>query len=212
MAYDYSARAYLKRAEDLIASGDGAALFYAAFELRCGIEARMRQYLDAWQDVNKKMKIGWRMADLHRSLERSFRLGHRYARWAVHDAGTGELRICFYYTPVTPALKKMGEQLGDYLHVLKGDRTYDELWWDSFRALLFECAQSLRVATSGIMIGPALLNGDNRVHMRLEIPGDLDKQAFLQACGIDGNMSATHASYPDTLPVNLEPQAVMWRD
>ena len=64
---DYAARARARLDEDSHAS-----LFYAAFELRCGIEARLQEYLHAQRDVSKKAKKGWRPAVLGQQLERRF--------------------------------------------------------------------------------------------------------------------------------------------
>jgi hypothetical protein len=154
--YYCGARDYLSRATQLLKAGNQASMFYAAFELRCGIEARMREYLIARQEANKKASKGWRMAELHGQIEAKFRLGLKYARWAVHDEVTGELVVCFYYTPVTPQLRKLGQQLGDFLHVLKEYREPSDPWWIKFRDILEEAADLLALATSGVMLGPAL--------------------------------------------------------
>lgn len=54
--YGVGSRDYLRRAKDLLAQGTPAALFHAAFELRCGIEARLQEYRDAATKVAKLKK------------------------------------------------------------------------------------------------------------------------------------------------------------
>jgi hypothetical protein len=75
MEYRTSSRDYLLRAQERLRDGTREALFYAAFELRCGIEARMRQYLEVCDHISKKKKEGWKIADLGRGTEEAFRLG-----------------------------------------------------------------------------------------------------------------------------------------
>ena len=91
---------------------------------------------------------GWKMADLHGQIEAKFiRLGLKYARWAGHDEVTGELLVCFYYTPVTPQLRKLGQQLGDFLPVMKEYREAGDPWLTKFRNSLEEAAGLLSLAT-----------------------------------------------------------------
>jgi hypothetical protein len=85
MSYGISSRDYLQRAMTRIAEGSSEVLFYAAFELRCGIEARMQEYLHAWDHVSKKKRNGWRIAELGRNIERAFRARDTFVRWAVHN-------------------------------------------------------------------------------------------------------------------------------
>jgi hypothetical protein len=212
-AYGCSARDYLFRAKQMIAEGDHKSMFYAAFELRCGIEARMHEYLRARDEERKKKKSGWRMAELHGQIEAKFRLGMKCARWALHDKETGDLLACFYYTPVTPRLKHLGQQLGNFLHVMKDSRATDDPWWDIFREILDESAKLLSTATMGVMLGPAMIQpGTNRVDATLLLPAGTDVDALMKRLRDTGEMIMAHISYPDALPHPLEPQAVMWRD
>jgi hypothetical protein len=210
--YYCGARDYLSRATQMLKVRDQASMFYAAFELRCGIEARMREYLIARQEASKKVSKGWKMADLHGQIAAKFKLGLQYARWAVHDEGTGELLVCFYYTPVTPQLKKLGQQLGDFLHVMKEYREPGDPWWTKFRDSLEEAAELLSLATSGVMLGPAMCRpGSKQAEMNLRLPPGTDVDALLKRCrGLNETKVLTHVSYPDSLPNPLEVQAVMW--
>lgn len=52
-SYSTSPGSYASRVKKLLDAGDSASLLYAALELRCGVEARIRQLLDegsAWFD------------------------------------------------------------------------------------------------------------------------------------------------------------------
>ena len=131
--YNISARDYLSRALVLLETTEPHSLFYAAFELRCGIEARMKEYLAEWEHISKKNKNGWAISKLHRDLEKEFKLGDKVVRWAVHDKSSDVLTAVFYHTPVTNKLKCEGEKLGNFLHSAKIFRGSQDDWWGEFR-------------------------------------------------------------------------------
>ncbi len=114
MSYGMSAHDYLKRAESCLQQNDPRHLFYAAFELRCAVEARMQQYLECWDHVSKKQKQGWEINRLGSATERAFKTGDRVMRWRVEDEHTGETLVVLYYTPVTKKLQSNAKRLGDY--------------------------------------------------------------------------------------------------
>ena len=64
--YGLHAREYLARARACLAEKSAPSLFWAAFELRCGIEARLQQYVEAQRENTAKIKQGWRIAKLAR--------------------------------------------------------------------------------------------------------------------------------------------------
>ncbi len=53
MKYGTHSRGYLARARQRLDEGSFESLFYAAFELRCGIEARLQQYEEALVNITK---------------------------------------------------------------------------------------------------------------------------------------------------------------
>jgi hypothetical protein len=58
MPYGIHARDYLTRARLRLDEQSPAGLFYAAFELRCGIESRLRQYIEAQRGNAIRIKQG----------------------------------------------------------------------------------------------------------------------------------------------------------
>ena len=106
-AYRVSSRDYLARARLCLDGGQISALFYAAFELRCGIEARMQEYLEVQEHISKKKRQGWQVAKLARNIEDAFRLGDKKAILNVRDKQTRELLFEFVYTPVTTSLTRV---------------------------------------------------------------------------------------------------------
>jgi hypothetical protein len=73
--YRSDSRSYLARALGFLKKGRAEDLFYAAFELRCGIEARLQEYLEVQGHLSKKQKQGWRIADLGNKASRAFSTG-----------------------------------------------------------------------------------------------------------------------------------------
>ena len=49
MVYGINAESYLSRARKQLDEGTQNGLFYSAFELRCGVETRLHEYLDAYK-------------------------------------------------------------------------------------------------------------------------------------------------------------------
>jgi hypothetical protein len=117
MTYGITSRDYLARAKRCLANNDHESLFYAAFELRCGVEARMQDYLDVQEHISKKKRQVWQVAKLARNIEDVFRLGEKGAVLRVRDRATRRLLFEARYTPVKRSLRDMAEKLGNELHM-----------------------------------------------------------------------------------------------
>src|SRR5271165_6848988 len=158
--YKCGSRDYLERARSLLEQNTQQALFYAAFELRCGIEARLQEYLAVQEHLSKKRKDGWRINELGKNLKRAFDDGDKIIELGFSNNKSGETVAC-YYTPVKASLKKSGQQLGNFLHPMKKFKSIDDVWWKHFRELLLSTYQGLKLATTGTLLGPPLLRPDN---------------------------------------------------
>lgn len=205
MFYGMSSRDYLRRAEQCLESDDVRQLFYAAFELRCGVEERLREYLEAWDHVAKKHKQGWELTKLGAASDRAFKTD-RVMRWEVRDESDREVIVVLYYTPVTKALRGNAERLGNYLHSQKVARPEGDPWWTEFKDLLLEIIGQLRVATRGTLLGPALKNGEE-ILMNTSLPPELDPSMMYKV----GGLAHVHVGYLDEFPSELEEKAVVWK-
>jgi hypothetical protein len=74
-------------------------LFYAAFELRCGIERRVHDYVDALKHISERKKRGWKIIGKAKELEKAFQSGDKIIELAILDEKSGELWFNLYYTP-----------------------------------------------------------------------------------------------------------------
>ena len=212
MGYRISSRDYLLRARERLRQGTKEALFYAALELRSGIEARMREYLRAWEHISKRKKSGWRIAELGKNVEETFRVGNKIVRWAIQDGDSGNMLVLFYYTPVTPTLQKHGERLGNYLHAMNRFRGQKDPWWRELREDLETIAAQLEVANRGTLLGPPLIKGrTGEVDMPFELPpGSSNPMTLLKTIQTSGQRMIVDVSYLDKLPLPPEPEAHVW--
>lgn len=163
---------YLDRAGARLAEGTPESLFYAAFELRCGVEARMKQYLQMQSWLYQKQKKGYQIADLSRKIDSAFVIGDNYVRFTLADTD-GNILGVFYYTPVTRRLQKLAQWCGNLLHLQMKYRPPDDQWWFRTRATLTEMAQLLELACKGDLLGVPLKHPKGRLEVPLEFPEDL---------------------------------------
>jgi len=170
MPYHVSARAYLERARAQLDAATPEGLFYAAFELRAGIQARMQEYLEAQQSIAQHKKNDWQLEKLGRTLEDVFQIGDRIAEVALYDPQAGEIIATLYYTPVTSELRRNGERLGELLHAMQQFRRDDDAWWQNTRDFLEKVCRQLATACAGRLLAPLLREpGSDKVVMRSEM-------------------------------------------
>ncbi|MER9307664.1 hypothetical protein, partial [Mesorhizobium sp. M0496] len=175
------------------------------FEMRCAVEERMREYLEAWDHVSKKQKQGWEITKLGSATERAFKTDS-VMRWRVEDEHTGETLVVLYYTPVTRKLRSNAQRLGNYLHAPKKYHPEADAWWSEFRGLLEEMLLQLHDATTGTLLGPALKKG-NQIQMTTDIPPDTD----IGLAHVKGATMKVQIDHLDELPKTLEQEAVVWK-
>jgi len=208
LPYGITSRDYLRRALARLEEKSLESIFYAAFELRCGIEARMQEYLEAWNHVPENRKKNWSIPKLGRSIEAAFQLGNSVVRFAVHAGDSDGLLACFYHTPVSKELKSQGEKLGNLLHAAKRPRANDDPWWATVRKDLAEITAALRTANTGTLLGPPLIEpGTGHLMLNSEIPPGHDLASLMEP-GYRGRLDV---SYPPSLPDPLESEAVFSR-
>ena len=209
MSYRISSRDYLSRAREQLALSTSAALFYAAFELRAGVEARMLQYLEAQQNVSQKLKRGWRIAVLGEGIDRTFKLGDRLARFSYREADGGDELFVLYYTPVSKELQRNAKQLGNVLHHQKRFRLENDEWWVTFRRKLQRTSELLCRSCTGTMLGPPLMSRTKEVQTFVELVEGcpLDASEHLRA----GKVFIAEISYPARFPTRFESKAYIWQ-
>ena len=199
-AYQISSRDYLRRAWRRLDDGSYENLFYAAFELRCAIEARMQEYISAQDYVSKKKKKDWKIAKLGKNIEETFKLGEKIVEFAVYDNG-GNLATKLYYTPVTSRLRKMGEKLGDCVHAMKKYRKPTDNWWAKLQEHLEDTFTELEKANFGTLLGPPLLHPKTKaITMSVEVIDGETVTSAVHKIGKPGQIVVAKVRYLDDLP------------
>ena len=199
--YKCGSRDYLGRARILMEQNVPESLFYAAFELRCGIEGRLQECLQAQQHISKRKKEGWRIAELGRNLKHAFDDGDQVVEIRITDKNSGESAVC-YYTPVKTSLKKKGQQLGNYLHALKEYKPSEDKWWRDFGELLKATYEELKFATAGTLCGPPLLNPHGGTQLNHELGYDKANDEKIIRLGAEGQVIQMSVNYFESLPAN----------
>jgi len=188
MSYRIGSRDYLSRAEQCLRKRDRRHLFYAAFELRCGIERRMQEYLQPHPHVSEKSKNEWKVARLGKGIEKAFASGEKVVEVAVAKKDKADDVSSYYYSPVSKSLQKKCQRLGGLLHGARELKQDDDAWWTETRQFLLETCDELREATRGTLLGPPLRNErTGEVFLVVEVEGGSRSQTTLELLGATGS-------------------------
>ena len=184
--YGITATDYLARARARLDDGNIESIFYAAFELRCGVEARMQEYLDVQMHISKRKKKGWQLANLGRNIEEAFRLGDKKAILTIKDKDSNATIGKYEYTPVKRALRNKVEKLGNILHSAKKYHDPTSDYWDKQRKDLEHIYRELQEACSGKLLGPVLLHPNKKnAEAKIQFDSQEEKERVVSAMQLD---------------------------
>jgi len=204
MEYSISSRAYLNRARKQLDENTVEALFYAAFELRCGIESRLLQYWEANKHIHQMKKAGWRIPKIARDLEKAFIRRDKIARIDILDSAEKSLRTSLYFTPVTKELEAEGGRIGDLMHCPQLFRASDDQWWKETRQFLEQVYIELQKANKGTLLGiPVLERETNKVHFEMETRQGENIEELQKKIGELGQRLVLAVEYLDNLPEDI---------
>ena len=156
---------HLRRARAQLDSGEHENLFYAAFELRCGVEARIQDYLNARSDISKKKKKGWKVAAAGRELDKAFTEGLKIVETVLYSPITGK-EAPFFHTPVVPQLRQEIGQIGELLHAQKKTIAPDSPFWDETRNLLESIFTMAAESAQGTLLAPILFSPSGKMSLK----------------------------------------------
>jgi hypothetical protein len=204
MEYSLHSRDYLKRARSRLDDGSEESLFYAAFELRCGIEARLAQYEDALLGITKGKSAGWEIPKLVRNIEKVYQTGDMVLRVDFQDEKGSRLRRSMYYTPVTQRLQAMGGKLGELLHCPKNFQEMDDAWWKNKRVFLEDVFRELQKANKGnILCIPIWNENKNVANIVTEPTQDETIEQQMQSVGKVGERLHVRVHHCEGFPSEL---------
>lgn len=152
-----SAISYLSRAKKLLRSGDKASLFYTALELRCGVEARLKEHAAVAVGVSKTQLGHYEIRKLSKTVYEAFGLGDTFLIVFLElvDGRAGQ----FMYAPVTTQLQAIAARLGDYLHAVPHETIVADGFWENLRSQLTEGCGLLELACSSEVLRPTFDQG-----------------------------------------------------
>jgi hypothetical protein len=161
-----SAVSYLARAKQLLKSADKASLMYAALELRCGVEARLKEHAAVAVGISKTQMGHYEIRKLSKTVQEAFGLGDRFLLVFLQlvDGRIGQ----FTYAPVTTQLQNIAARLGEYLHAVPHEKAVAVGFWTELQSMLTEGCGLLELACSSEVLRPTFNHG---LHFCLS-PGD----------------------------------------
>jgi hypothetical protein len=143
---DVSAKGHLRRAKVLLSSKQLANLTYAALELRCCIETRQADYLNAMSWLKAPKTKRWEIGKISRALERYWQ-DPKIAR-IVYNFPSGDWAT--YFTPVTKSLVETSAKVtGMLLHAIEDDVASQPGWWEDRREGLLALYREAWIACRG---------------------------------------------------------------
>jgi len=199
--YHVGSSAYLERARVLLEKHDPEFLFHAAFELRSGIEARLQADLEPHESIPKRGKKGYQLKKLKQLADQVSLPDDRVMRITYFRPDGKELGR-LYHTPVTTALKKNGEKLGDLLHAQQTFRSSEDPWWKEVRALLNTTFEQLQRANLGELLGCMTLSQDGK-EAKLHALLDPEVNESLAPAFVKGARLAFRVDHLDEYPAEL---------
>lgn len=200
MSYGVGPRSYLARAREALQSGTQAGLFHAAFELRCCIEARQAEYVEALAEYEDTKIRPWNLAQTGKRIKnKSYNSTITMMRFEFSDGTT----FTTYHTPVTDQLIAFAKRtLHPLLHCQTLFRADDDPWWATARDELTHGYRMAWLACQGDSLVPPLWNPvtkqphPTRIELRDHNAHLAD--VFNRMIGEPGTLQI---AYPDTHPV-----------
>ena len=172
MSYDVLVDSYRSRVRELLDKNNDAYLLYAALELRCGVETRMKEFLEPLHHIPKSQRREYAIGKLGKSISTAFQITDQLALFTIVFPETND-EITLRYVPIPKRLQEIASKLGDVLHYIGERNAEDPNWWQRLRSLLEEGYEWFAYVASGDLIGVPLLNTKNRTtHLRMFLWAD----------------------------------------
>ena len=153
MKYNVRSIDYLNRAKRERGADDLIRLFYSAFELRAGVEARLNEYRDAIH--NAKHDNTWQVRILKRHIENVVEKHEKPVTINFHDPDTNTT-FPIRYVPITDELKSITERLGEYLHFIHPSKLQKREILSDLKIFVDKGIELLSDAVSGELLSPPL--------------------------------------------------------
>lgn len=194
--YYIASWSYLERARLRLEDRKHESLFYAAYELRCFVEKRQSEYLEAQREYIKSIPKHWKLAHQKKELQKIYDTKKiQRLRWVVDQKNFFEM----HYVPISDELLKITHQSDKLRHAQINFYPSDDKSWKIKRKKLINFYQLCWLNHKGNLLCPALkdkegLIGEIKLQVTL-LPGQEKPDIFKN--GLEGKMQV---EYLDNTP------------
>jgi hypothetical protein len=195
MAYGIGPKGYLARARARLLDGSQESLFYAAFELRCFVEAQQDEHLDAQKEYVRSIPKAYKIGAQGKQLERLFESSRiQHVRFIAEDGYT----IDGFHVPVRKTLRNGAERLGKLLHAQMKPRPDGDAWWAETEKSLKAFYREAWPCSKGNLFSPMFLKDGITVgKLALEEGGiETDRIMSLMRAGTKGLFRVEYLTEP----------------
>lgn len=197
--YGVSAISYLRRARARILEENKPALFYAALELRCCVEARQAEYIEHLSAYKGQKLRPYRIGE-NRTKIAQISGGQLIAK-LTFDLGDGET-FEGYHTPVPASLVRYCEKHLDNLrHAQSRYFGPEDKFWSDTRAGLIAYYRQAWTSCQGNMMVPPLWNSKSKnTHPMVFEVSDDNRDKMERMKGAVGDYFNLHVNYLERPP------------
>lgn len=182
--YRVNDRAYLARCREQLLTGTKQGIFYAAFELKCAVEARLAEYLEHLDSRGGKRVHPFKIGENARTIQR-LKIGEVIVKMTYRPEDQ-DIEIPFYHTPVPESLKKFAEATIDGMrHAQTVYRKPDDPWWGETRQKLIENYRLAWIASRGTVPIPPMYDWSKVGSESVPLANSI---VFLYPDGVDDNI------------------------
>lgn len=201
MDYPVIARFYLRRAKHALRKRDPRTLFYAAFELRCCVEARQAEYAEALVALKGSKIKPWNVGDTGKRIRKN---SIASSITLMHLKFPDGSEYSSYHTPITDELIGVVERdLTPLLHCQMVYRKQDDPWWDEVRSKIRNAYRLAWLACQGDSMTPPLGNLETgEMHPAIIEMRDHDGHVTELIQKAAGHPMEVHISSPDGPPAH----------
>lgn len=199
--YGVGSHSYLARAKTCLVEGSPASLFYAAFELRCCIEARQDEYLEAQKRYRRSLARLWQTGKKAKELDRIF---SQDIISKITMTADGAHPITAFHVPINKKLVKNADKLGGYLHAAEEYHSPDDFWWSRFHELLVQTYREAWIACQGKLLCPPLLTPNGTTSVTIEFDHEQDMPPEWREYYSKGKAIVVEVDYPKSAPADWQ--------
>lgn len=195
--YFVSPQAYLSRAREQLLIGSAQCLFYAAFELRCFVESRQDEYLEAQREYASSVPKSWKIGAQGKALEAIFENANiQQITWVVGDETVYEA----HYVPVSAHLRNAVQRFGELLHAATNPLASDNSWWEKTAVDVHNAYELAWQCNRGRLLSPMCMVDGHAVGKMMVDPINEEAYEKLVANMKAGTRGLLKVDYLDVVP------------